>query len=216
MNTNEAKHIVGGLTYTSKMPCPSISIPAQACQMGSKLVNIKGSVCEDCYAFKGMYRFKQGIEARDRRLANIYHEKWVEAMVHLLNSRKDKSYFRWHDSGDIHSMIHLCNIMEVAKRTPDTKHWLPTKEYAYVQAYVESGKEVPANMYVRLSAYMIDGLPPTKFANKLDSFDNVKGFIGTSTVVKENPSCPAREQGNECGSCRTCWSRESNVSYHLH
>ena len=105
MNTKEAKEIVGGLTYTSKMPCPSISIPSHACITGAKLVNIKGSTCEGCYTFGGMYNFPAGKLARDKRLSQLYNPKWVEAMVTLIKSRrnykKGKDYFRWHDSGDI-------------------------------------------------------------------------------------------------------------------
>ncbi len=42
MTTKMASDIVGGLTTTSKMPCPSISIPSSACITGSKLVRCRG------------------------------------------------------------------------------------------------------------------------------------------------------------------------------
>jgi hypothetical protein len=97
---------------------------------------------------------------------------------------------------------------------------LPTRENAFLKAYVESGKVVPENMYVRVSATMIDGMPPTEFVNSLNKYDNVKGFIGTSTVHKNKEaigvSCIAYTQGGECKDCRTCWSTELNVSYPKH
>jgi hypothetical protein len=58
MNTKEAWQLVGGLSKPSKMPGWSIGIPAKECNTGSKLVNVKGSVCEGCYALKGCYVFK--------------------------------------------------------------------------------------------------------------------------------------------------------------
>lgn len=224
MKTQEAKDIIGGLTYTSKMPCPSISIPSHACKTGSKLVKIKGSTCEGCYTFKGMYNFPVGKLARDKRLDSLYDPRWVEAMVTLIKSRKaykkGTDWFRWHDSGDIQGMIHLCNIMQVAELTPDCDHWLPTRENEFLSAYVESGKVVPSNMFVRVSALMIDGLPPSSFAKRLNGKHNVKGFIGTSTVHKDKVaigvSCIAYTQGGECKDCRTCWSTELNVSYPKH
>jgi hypothetical protein len=224
MKTKEAKDIVGGLTYTSKMPCPSLSIPSSACITGAKLVKIKGSTCEGCYTFKGMYNFPIGKLARDKRLDSLYNPKWVEAMVTLIKSRRDykkgEDWFRWHDSGDIQGIIHLCNIMQVAQLTPECDHWLPTRENAFLKAYVESGKVVPENMYVRVSATMIDGMPPTEFVNELNKYDNVKGFIGTSTVHKNKEaigfSCIAYSQGGECKSCRHCWSTELNISYPKH
>lgn len=217
MNTKEAKEITGGLTSTSKMPCPSYSIPAQACKTGSKLVGVKGSVCHGCYALKGFYRFKQGKTAREVRLASIYNPKWVEAMTILIKS-SNKDVFRWHDSGDIQSIMHLGNIMNVASQTPDIKHWLPTREYKYLSDYINTGLEVPANMYVRVSAYMIDGVLPLEFARKLNSMPNVKGFIGVSGVSKDDEvaNCPAYKQGGACGDCRTCWTDKESVIYPFH
>jgi len=215
MNKKEASEIVGGLTRTSKMPCPSLNLPAESCKKGSALVKIKGSVCEDCYALKGFYNFKKGKEARDIRLANIYNPKWVEAMVVLV---KDQAFFRWHDSGDLQSLMHLNNIMEVARRTPDTKHWIPTREYHMIADFVKSGLEIPSNMYVRLSAIMVDGNLPTKLANTLNNYPNTKGFIGVSGVSKDKQiaNCPAYNNGGKCGDCRICWTKKESVVYPLH
>ena len=49
LTLKEAKEITGGLSVPSKMPGYSYGIPAQACKTGSKLVGVKGSVCEHCY-----------------------------------------------------------------------------------------------------------------------------------------------------------------------
>ena len=224
MNTKEASDIVGGLTTTSKMPCPSISIPSSACITGKILVDVEGSACEGCYTLEGFYNMPDGIRARDRRLSKLYDPRWIEAMITLIKSRraykKGKDWFRWHDSGDVQGIIHLSNIMEVARLTPNCDHWIPTRENAFLKAYVESGKVVPENMYVRVSATMIDGMPPTEFVNELNKYDNVKGFIGTSTVHKNKEaigfSCIAYTQGGECGKCRHCWSTELNISYPKH
>ena len=58
----DAINIAGSCTKTKKMPSLSYSLPAKECITGSKLVNVKGSVCEGCYALKGNYhRFKSNI-----------------------------------------------------------------------------------------------------------------------------------------------------------
>ena len=88
MNTKEAWALVGGLSKPSKMPGWSIGIPAKECNTGSKLVNVKGSVCEGCYALKGCYVFKVVQEAQYKRLKAIRHPDWVTAMVTLINSKK--------------------------------------------------------------------------------------------------------------------------------
>lgn len=217
MNPKEATLVIGGtLTATSKMPCASFNLPAEACKTGSKLALVKGTPCNSCYAMKGRYRFPNGKNARNKRLASIYNPQWVEAMVCLLESRKkNKEFFRWHDSGDLQSIMHFRNIIEVVRRTPNTKHWLPTQERGILLDYISSGLEIPANMYIRVSATRVNGVPDTGFVERLNNHENVKGFIGTSTVGTA-PTCPSYKQGGKCADCRNCWSTEKNIEYKLH
>ena len=49
MNKTMAKEVIGGmLSDTSKMPSYSINLSALDCITGSKLVNVKDSVCYGC------------------------------------------------------------------------------------------------------------------------------------------------------------------------
>ena len=61
---------IGGLSQTSKMPCPSFNLSAFSCNNGGKLAQIIGSVCEGCYAMDGHYRmYKNNIQkAHDRKI----------------------------------------------------------------------------------------------------------------------------------------------------
>ena len=106
MKTSEALKLVGGLSKPSKMPGWAYGLPAKECKTGSRLVNVKGSTCEGCYALKGCYVFKVVQEAQYRRLAAIRSPFWVESMALLINSKKSK-WFRWHDSGDVQDQSHL-------------------------------------------------------------------------------------------------------------
>ena len=116
MNTKEALEIVGGLSKPSKMPGWSYGLPAKECKTGSKLRKVPGSTCFDCYALKGCYVFKVVQDAQYRRLAAIRHPLWVQAMTHLINSKK-ADVFRWHDSGDVQDLDHLNKIYEVCRLT---------------------------------------------------------------------------------------------------
>jgi hypothetical protein len=115
MKTSEALKLVGGLSKPSKMPGWAYGLPAKECKTGSKLVKVKGSTCEGCYALKGCYVFKVVQEAQYRRLASVKHELWTAAMALLINSKKSK-YFRWHDSGDVQDEAHLLKIFAVFER----------------------------------------------------------------------------------------------------
>jgi len=201
MLKKEAKEITGGLTYTTKMPGPSYNTPASRCLTGAKLRNVKNSVCSSCYALKGNYkRFPKVEEALERRFQSLGHVSWVTAMATLIKGHK---FFRWHDAGDLQSMQHLENIFEVCRLTPDTQHWMPTREARFLS--LMDPDIVPSNLIIRMSSHMIDQKP-------------VKFWPWTSTVTSgHDASCPAPKQGNQCGSCRACWSRDvKTVSYGKH
>ena len=199
MLKKEARAIVGGLSKPGKMPCFSINLPATECKTGAKLARVPGTTCHGCYALKGRYRFKKTKEAMARRLRALVHGSWTAAMVTLITGHK---YFRWHDSGDLQGAQHLKNIFEVAKATPDTKHWLPKREYKLLQFM--DPDIIPKNLLIRVSATKVNGPAPS-------------WWPWTSTVSTTTKTCPAPDQGGKCLDCRACWSRHTpNVVYAQH
>jgi hypothetical protein len=200
MNTKEALKIVGGLSKPSKMPGWAYGTPAKECKTGTKLRNVEGSTCYKCYAMKGCYVFPVVQAAQYRRLDSIQDPRWVDAMAMLINSKKSK-WFRWHDSGDVQDEAHLMKIFEVCELTPETKHWLPTRE-AWTRKHL---KHKPKNLVLRFSMPMVDQPASGSWSN-------------TSTVVSgEGRTCPAPDQNNECKDCRACWDPSvKNVAYGKH
>ena len=200
MKITEAKKITDSLTRTSKMPGLSYSLPAWACQTGSKLRKVKTSPCYGCYALKGNYTRYPAIKAAQyRRLDAINHPLWVEAMSTKIRGQK---WFRWHDAGDVQSHEHMQKIIEVCKLTPNTKHWLPTQERQYLPA----PEEVPENLIIRLSRSKVDG--PAGNAWTHDS--------GVTTQEGQR-TCPAPDQGGACKDCRACWNKDiKSVIYGKH
>ena len=182
-----------------KMPCYSINLPATECKTGSILAREPGTVCYDCYALKNRYRMPVQQNAMGRRLGALTDPRWVQAMTTLITGHK---YFRWHDSGDLQSVTHFKNILEVCKNTPDTQHWLPTRESGLMK--LMDPDVIPKNLIIRISATKINGLGP-------------RWWPWRSTVSTEGKTCPAPDQGGKCRSCRLCWSRDiPNVTYAKH
>lgn len=211
MNLAKAKAIVHSLGKPSKMPGYAWGIPAERCVTGRHLRKIPGSVCYHCYAFKGRYTFNAAQRALHLRLKGLGHPEWVDAMVYLLGTKRVRQhgYFRWFDSGDLQSQAHLGKICEVVRRTPWLKHWMPTREYAFVRKYIEAGGVIPKNLTLRLSAALIDGAPPSHW--KWTS--GVRGKTGK----KVRRECPSHQQNNKCGDCRACWDkRVPHISYRFH
>lgn len=215
-----ATDAVGGLGAPSKMPGLSYGIPAAECVTGTKLRDVPGSVCAGCYAYgRGHYSHSNVLAAQYRRLDAMLADLagWASDMAQAIAGAMDrapesKRYFRWHDSGDLQSAAHLLAIFDVAEATPHVRHWIPTREYAFVKAALKE-RACPTNLVIRLSAHMVDGAAPTIWAG------TPSYRIPTSTVVTDDATrtCPAPTQGNNCGDCRACWSPDvANVAYHVH
>jgi hypothetical protein len=213
MTKKQASTVCGTLTSTSKMPCKSYSLPTEACKTGFLMAQLEGSICSMCYADKGFYKvYENNIKpAQFARLDSIDSEYWVSGMVsHIGND----AFFRWHDSGDLQSLEHLEKIVAVCVATPDTNHWLPSREYGIIKAFIEKhGKNsIPHNLIVRLSA-----MYPDKPVIVPVSLQGVQG-VTVSNVHTAKPmgeSCKAPAQSGECRDCRLCWSG-AVVSYALH
>jgi hypothetical protein len=86
MKVSEARINVGGLSKASKMPARSYGLPAQACKIGGTLRAVKGSTCENCYAYdRGMYVMPVVKSAQARRLATITRDDWAASMARAIN-----------------------------------------------------------------------------------------------------------------------------------
>ena len=201
---------VGGLSKPSKMPGYGYSISAKKCHVGSRLRKIENSVCSTCYALKGRYVFDNVKKAHANRFRAMKRKDWKPNMIRLINHYCQKEpYFRWHDAGDLQSIDHLKDIVDICRETPTVNHWLPTREYQMVKEYLATYKDVPSNLVIRLSAHMIEG----------SQAPTIPGTV-KSEVYRATPkghSCPARTQDNECGPCRACWNPAVQiVSYPVH
>lgn len=208
MTLLQALETINGFSKPSKMPCHSWSIPAKDCKTGSKLAKVEGSVCADCYAMSGFYRMGNVKSCLEKRLESLSNPEWEKAMTVAISGSEGSGFFRWFDSGDIQSLAHLKQIAQIAKNLPSIQFWLPTKEYGIVTEYLKEN-ELPENLTIRLSGFMVDGPAPVGLANSL-------GLV-TSTVVSKDFTCPASSQGNKCLSCRSCWDKTvQNVAYKYH
>jgi len=209
MLKKEARQITGGLSKPSKMPGPAYNLPAWKCITGVKLQAVPGSVCAGCYALKGRYRFSNVRMALARRLESLKHPRWVDAMVTLI---KGEPWFRWHDSGDLQGPDHIKKIFEVCNQTPDTMHWMPTREARFLKLLDPA--VIPSNLIIRMSSHMIDQGPVTfwPWTSTVQSPDAMR-----SSHVQDSRPCPALKQGNSCRDCRACWDRKvDNVTYPKH
>lgn len=226
MSIADAVAIAGTLGHTSKMPGYSYGISAKKCITGGKLRETPGSVCSICYARTAWYeRWIPLLIGHAMRFAGLEHPRWCDALVRQIEHycKPPNDYFRWHDSGDIQGAWHLRNIVEVVERTPQVKHWLPTREYQIVVDFLDAGGSIPDNLVVRLSAHMIDSEPVTPVRLLAFPTSTVSTVSYASSGVrsvegKGSVECQAvAKRDNKCGECRACWEpRVRNVNYPQH
>lgn len=205
----QARGIVKISKGNNKMPESTFNVDAKRCNVGGKLVKKKGTVCSKCYWLR-IQNFRKNVDEASKwnydqtvYYLNTDPDAWVKSVVKQIQGVK---YHRWFDGGDLINEKMLAAIIEVAKQTPDTKHWVPTKEVKLVKNYKG---EIPDNITVRVSAPNVDQKP-------------LKGFNTTSTVTSDETKyeghlCPSSKQGNKCLDCRACWSKDvKNVTYIFH
>jgi len=192
----------------SKMPGTSFALSAKRCNVGSRLVKIKGSVCHKCYALR-IQNFRPNVDkawelnySKLVQLLNDDPKAWVASMVKQIKGQK---HHRWFDSSDLYNEQMLDLIVEVCNLTKDTQHWLPTREVSLIHNY---NKPIPSNLIIRVSSPMIND-KPLSFSNTstvVDSLDYATGHV-----------CPSTKQGNKCLDCRACWDKSvKNVTYIKH
>lgn len=211
MLVKEAKEFGNISKRNTKMPGTSYAIDAFACKTGSKLAKIEGTPCHKCYARK-LQKLRpsvdQGYKANLSKWKMSDKTQWIAAMVLQIDRYCKDKFHRWFDSGDLQSLEMLENIVDVCLMTPSVNHWLPTQERGIVKQYLDTHGSFPSNLVVRVSASKIDPIEAPSFPHSSTVFKHA------TPIGKE---CKARHNGNQCGSCRACWSSDVPVvSYPQH
>jgi len=209
MTLRELFAIVGGLSEPSKMPGYAYSLSAWRCKVGSIMANVEGSICQGCYAKGGNYiRFPAVQEAMERRYQSLYDPRWTAAFVRILHRILHNDVFRWFDSGDIQSKSHLQNTVNVAIRTPKTRHWIPTREYQIIDEWLRENGSFPPNLTVRVSGQMKGDAAPSRYTVSSGVLPEGMSVEDMRTRTgREFQVCPAYTQGGQCLDCRSCWDQ---------
>ena len=158
--------------------------------------------CKGCYATTGNYRYPNVKAPRIENREDWQRLEWVEDMVKALDSDR---YFRWFDSGDMYTLGLAEKILEVMKRTPWVKHWLPTRMHKFPKfQMVLSEMQALPNVMVRFSSDSVTG-------------EFIPGLHGSvivpdaNTLPKGVTLCRAYENAGKCSGCRACYDKTMGV-----
>ena len=185
------------------MPCRSWSLQAiDTCPASIGSDGELVDACKGCYATTGNYRFPNVKRPREHNKEDWKRDSWVDDMVAELDNDR---YFRWFDSGDMYHIKLARKMLEVMKRTPWVRHWLPTRmhKFAKFAPVIQEMNNLP-NVVVRLSSDSVIG-------------ETIPG-ANTSTIIptpekatEEMTVCEAYSRDGKCGPCRKCWDKDTAV-----
>lgn len=192
------------LSITSKLDgIRSWSLQAlETCPGSIESPGVLVDACKGCYATTGNYNYPNVKAPRAFNKEDWQRLDWVSDMVQALDADR---YFRWFDSGDMYSLGLAEKMLEVMKRTPWVKHWLPTRMHKFPKfALVLAEMQVLENVMVRPSS------------------DSIRGefIVGThGSVIVENAAvvpegatlCRAYENAGKCSGCRACYNKDVPV-----
>jgi hypothetical protein len=123
-------------------------------------------------------------------------------MVAALDNER---YFRFFDSGDMYALGLAEKILEVMKRAPWVKFWLPTRMHKFPKfRRVLQDMQRLENVSVRFSSDSVTG-------------DYTKGLHGSvivptaEHVTEAMTLCKAYQHGGTCSGCRACWDKAVDV-----
>lgn len=173
--------------------------------------NADGSLvdaCAGCYATTGNYSYPNVKAPRAENKLDWQRIEWVDDMVKALDSDR---YFRFFDSGDMYALPLAEKMLEVMKRTPWVKHWLPTRMHKFPKFRgVLAEMQALPNVSVRFSSDSVQG-------------EYIKGTHGS--VIVPTPDdvqsgmtlCKAYDNGGKCSGCRACYDKGVDlIAYPAH
>jgi hypothetical protein len=162
--------------------------------------------CQGCYATTGNYRFANVKKPREFNREDWQREGWINDMVESLGNSR---YFRWFDSGDMYSLDLAWKIYTVMLRTPEVKHWLPTRMHKFKKfRSVLGAMQALDNVVVRFSSDSVTG----EIIN-----GQTTSTIFSDTVPEGATECQAYQHEGKCNGCRACYDKSvSVIAYKAH
>lgn len=201
-----------------------ISMSNKNSKTGAACLNIAFPICtcrEDapckktCYACKGCQQIAivQGAYYRNLRLYYDNPDNFFEQVYYKVKF-SGLPKVRLFDSGDFPDAEFLDRLVEVCKKTPNTKWMAFTKKYWIVNGYIDKNGDLPKNLNVMFSAWDIFWEVPNPHGLGIAYVD-----FNDKRLNPEFPRnafrCPGRE--STCSACGACFSKKLKaVVFHEH
>jgi len=152
------------------------------------------SICAHCFSATMMKRY-QNLDLATQENARILTAGVIPAdQLPIIPTR----YFRFESFGDLINENQVINYFNIAKKNPDTRCALWTKNPHIVNKAIEAGHGKPENLQIVLSSPLVN--KPLKSV-KWEFIDKVFTVYDKAGSTKVNINCGARS----CLGCGLCY-----------
>ena len=199
---NSRKH--NGLHFTTKHSgkmsgMVSISTSVTTNERCKKNAEIKGSICEKCFASKQMRVFptmeKPMVENQRILTSSVLPMELLPTINNL--------YFRFEAFGDLNNDIQVMNYFNLCYKNPKTKFALWTKNPDYIESAIKQGYKKPENLNIVLSSLFINQERKSKY----DFVDKIFTVYDPKYIEENEVSinCGSRN----CFGCGLCYEKNN-------
>lgn len=175
----------------------SISTSVTTNERCAKNAQIKGSICEKCFAAKQMKVFPSMEKPMVENQRILTSEVLPLELLPTINNL----YFRFEAFGDLNNAIQVKNYFNLCYKNPRVKFALWTKNPDYIAEAIRDGYKKPDNLNVVLSSLFINKERPNVFP----FVDKVFTVYDPEHIAAENIdiNCGARN----CFDCGLCYEK---------
>lgn len=193
---------ISGLHFTTKHTgkmagMASISTAVTTNERCAKNAQVKGSICEKCFAAKQMKIFPSMEKPMVENQRILTNEILPKEKIPIINN----IYFRFEAFGDLNNEIQVINYFRICYKNPKVKFALWTKNPDFIAAAIRAGYEKPHNLNIVLSSLFIN----KERKNTFDFVDKVF-TVYDPQYIEQNEieiNCGARN----CFGCGLCYEK---------
>jgi hypothetical protein len=184
--------------HTGKMAgMASISTAVTTNERCRKNAQIKGSICEKCFAAKQMKIFPSMEKPMVENQRILTSEILPAEKLPIINN----IYFRFESFGDLNNATQVINYFNICKKNPRVKFALWTKNPDYIAEAIREGHSKPENLNIVLSSLFInrERKNPFPFVDKVFTVYDADHIAANDTPI----NCGAKN----CFSCGLCYEK---------
>lgn len=189
-NVSNTNSKLGGQILSINMPAGITCRPDAPCYKG-------------CYAKHGHWLYNNVQKSLQENLEH-YKENPKLFFDSVATQTALSRFVRWHSSGDIVDHEYFEGMCRVARKNKETHYLCFTKKYEIINSYLDSGKKIPKNLTIVLSAW--SGWLPENPYNLPTTYVYGKDFRN-ELIPKDSIPCVGH-----CEKCQACWQLKKGMS----